>query len=59
MITDDTKGLQCGPDPSWRFVYSDKEVLMQPTYVDGYLTSIYNIYEASTEEECLYKIQNL
>lgn len=47
-----------GPDSSWRLVHDGKDV-MALFESGGYTTTIHNVFEAQTRDECLAEIERL
>lgn len=49
---------KCGPDLSWRLIYTATDVIQLFESI-GITETKHNIFEASTKEECLAKIDEL
>jgi hypothetical protein len=47
-----------GPDPSWRLVFNDTDVLMLEN-LHGYTSTLHNVFESQSKQECLDKIAEL
>lgn len=47
-----------GPDPSWRLVFNDTDVLMLEN-LHGYTSTLHNVFESQSKQECLDKIVEL
>jgi hypothetical protein len=46
-------------EPSWRMVHDGKKVISMPFYEEGYTETIFMLFVAETELECLEEIVRL